>query len=328
MFETKAEILEALEMPDDRFRAECMGRAKQIWRDRGDDLIGMAMLGYSNVCRNQCLYCGMRAANTAVRRFRLMPEEALELVKAAGRKGFGRLFLIAGEDPGYGFERLLELVEGAVRLGFRLSLACGEFEPAQYRELAAAGAREYVLKFEMSDPAEFDRLNPSTTFQKRMAAIEAVRASGMELASGNIIGYPGHTPDQMAEDILLMKRLEISWAPVVPYMPAVHTPLALEGGRGDVELALREIAILRILMPGINITAGQPGRDLAKGFADEEGNLNALQAGANLLFADLLPAAQAREFHVIDDRIVLGLEHMRRMAERAGMRLRLDRGEE
>lgn len=323
MLDTRAELLEALTMPYDRFEAEITSRAKALWRARGDRLQGVAMAGFSNVCRNQCLYCGMRAANQ-IPRFRLEPEQVLLWAGEARAQGFGRLFLTSGEDPKYGFDKLLRMVEGAAALGFRVTLACGEFDAAQYAELKAAGAAEYVVKFEMSNPESFNRLNPSSDFARRMAAIEAVQASGMRLASGNIIDWPGQTLEELAEDILLTQRLGVSWAPVVPYLPAANTPLAQEGHRGSTELALREIAILRLLLPEADITGGQPGKDLTRGFSDVEGNLNALASGANLLFTDLLPATLAREFQVVDHRVLKGVEHLRSMAERSGMELHLD----
>lgn len=323
MFTTKQELMEALAMPYDRFCAEIAAEAKRVWRAQGNYVDGMAMIGYSNVCKNQCLYCGMRAGNSLVKRYRLLPEEIIKLAQPARENGFTRLFLISGEDPKYGFDQLLRTVESATALGFQVSLACGEFSASQYQELRAAGAVEYVMKFEMSDPETFDRLNPSTNFRARMAAIEAVQASGMRLASGNIIDFPGQTLEQLADDILLTAKLNVSWAPVVPYLPAANTPLAQNGGRGSVELALREIALIRLLLPEAHITGGQPGEDVTKGFADEQGNLDALATGANLLFADLLPAPLAADFRVIDHRALQGLAHLQSMASRAGMSLRL-----
>lgn len=320
---TKSEILEALTMPYEQFQTQFAAEAKRVWREQGDYLNGMAMIGYSNICKNQCLYCGMRAGNTAVPRFRLTPEEILQYAKPAREHGFNRLFLISGEDPKFGFDNLLRTVESTAAMGYQVSLACGEFSASQYAELKAAGAVEYAMKFEMSDPETFNRLNPSTDFQTRMTAIEAVQASGLKLASGNIIDYPGQTLEQLADDILLIAKLNVSWAPIVPYLPAANTPLAAEGKRGSVELALREIALVRLLLPTADITGGQPGEDMTKGFADEQGNLNALATGANLLFTDLLPKAMAADFLVVDHRTLLGLEHLQNMADRAGMTLRL-----
>ncbi len=318
---SKNEILELLSMPYGEFETAVFPEAKRAYiESRGNVLVSCAMLGISNICKNQCLYCGMRAGSK-VERYRLPVQDVLASAKAAKEMGFSRMFVISGEDPKYGFENILEIISGVKALGMHLSLACGEFFPEQYAEFAALGVDEYVIKFEMSDPATFNRLNPSTSFERRMRSIEAVKKSGMKLASGNIVDYPGHTLSQLADDILLMRDLEISWAPIIPYMPAKGTPLALEGGYGDFTLNLREIAILRLMMPEINITAQQPGKDLSKGLADDEGNLAALHAGANMLFADFLPDALIGNFSVIDNRVTLGLDHIRKMAELSQMKL-------
>ena len=320
---SKQEILNLLTLEFSEFEKTVMQPARELYRKGENRLYASAMLGFDNICKNQCLYCGMRAGSKGVERYRMTPQEVLAAVSQAVAMGVDRIFLISGEDPSYGFDALLKITEGVKGMGLHLSLACGELDLSQYGELKAAGADEYVLKFEMSDPDTFDRLNPSTNFRRRMKGIEAIRESGMKLASGNIVGFPGQSLEQLANDILLMKKLEISWAPIIPYLPAVGTPLALEGGPGDILLNLREISILRLMMPDILITAQQPGHDLRQGLGGEEGNLMALNAGANILFADLLPDSRVRSFRVIDDRVVLRLDHIRRMAQLAGMDLSL-----
>ena len=288
----RSELIELLTMPYDRFCAQIMPRAKEVYRQaRGDELVASAMLGYSNVCKNNCLYCGMRAKSD-VKRYRIGADDVIQSAKTAKGMGFSRLFLISGEDLGYGYENLLQIIRSVKELGLTLSLACGEFSPEQYAEFATLGVDEYVLKFEMSDRETFNRLNPSTDFDRRMKSIEAVQNSGMRLASGNIVDFPGQTIGQLAE-----------------------------GGRGDITLNLREISILRLMMPSIDITAQQPGHDPTRGLADDEGNLLALGAGANKLFADLLPDALVKNFSVIDNRITLGREHIQKMADAAGMKL-------
>ncbi len=320
--ETKSEILEVLNMPYDTFCDAIASYAKELYLAQGQNkLFATAMLGYDNICRCQCLYCGMRSSNKNIERYRIEKADIVESAKVASSAGFKRIFLVSGEDPGYGFENLVSAVEQLKSIGYFISLACGEFSKQQYQELHDAGANEYVLKFEMSQEDVFNRMKPSTNFKKRMRGIEWIKESGMMLASGNIVDYPGQTVEQLAEDILLMKQLDISWAPIIPYLPAKGTPLAEEGGRGSLEKNLKEISILRIMMPDILITAQQPGEDLKNGLADPVGNLNALNAGANILFADILPCALSKNFSVIDNRITLGLDHIKDMAERSGMQL-------
>ena len=145
----------------------------------------------------------------------------------------------------------------------------------------------------------------------------------MKLASGNIVDWPGQTLDELADDILLMKELEISWAPNIPYLPAANTPLALEGGPGDFLLNNKEMAILRLMLPDIKITAQQPGIHPKAGLADKTGNQNAIACGANLLFCVLLPDAQAKAFRPIDQRHVSGLAHCEEIAQLTGLTLDL-----
>ncbi len=322
ILDTKKDILEVLKMPKDEFRRRTVAEAKDIHRVKnGNMLTATAMLGFDNICRNQCLYCGMRASNSSVDRYRLEPDRVIRAAQSSWEMGFRRIFLISGEDPKYDFEDILHIVDTLHRTGFFISLALGELSRTQYRELKAAGAQEYVLKFEMSQRDVYNRMKPSSDFDRRMTGIEWIREASLQLASGSIVDYPGQTDEQLAEDILLTRDLGISWAPVIPYLPAKGTPLALEGGPGSVEKNLRVISMLRIMMPSVHITAQQPGDDLSKGLADPIGNMDALDAGADMLFADMLPDALARNFSVVDNRITLGLEHIQTMAAQAGMQL-------
>ena len=125
---------------------------------------------------------------------------------------------------------------------------------------------------------------------------------------------------------MLMKKLEISWAPIIPYMPALGTPLAAEKKRGSLLTIYKEIAILRLMMPGVNITAQQPGEDMRKGLSDPEANIAAVNVGANVLFFDLLPDPLSQNFRVIDDRNISGPEHIFRIAEIGGFTM--DTGKE
>jgi len=322
---TIQEVMEVLTLPEERFYAEIVPQAKKTAEQAfGKSLLVSAMMGYSNICKNNCLYCGMRAGNTQLKRFRTEPDRVISLCTAAKADGFGRVFLIAGEDPKYGFDNLLRITEALKKEGLFISLACGEFEKSRFDMLKAAGVDEYVLKFEMSDPESFNRLNPSTNFEKRMRAIEYIKSIGMRLASGNIVDWPGQTTEELAQDILLMKQLEISWAPIIPYLPAANTPLAKENQRGSLLKLYREIALLRLMMPKVNITAQQPGKDMKKGLSDVEGNLAAVRAGANVLFFDLLSDEEAKSFRVIDDRNITGPAHIFRIAEETGYRLILE----
>ena len=319
---TKQEILEILNMPEEVFWKDVAPVARKTAQDQfGDNLMVTAMLAYSNICKNQCLYCGMRAGNQ-IPRYRIPPAEILDLSKRARADGLSRMFLIAGEDKNYGFDNLLSLVSGLKEQGFNLSLAAGELEKHQYQALYEAGVEEYVLKFEMSNPESFNRMNPSTDFHARMKRARWIKEIGMKLGSGNIVDWPGQTQEELVQDILLMKELDISWAPNIPFLPAMGTPLAGEK-RGDFLTNFKEIAILRLMMPHIKITAQQPGYDGKGGLSNTQGNLDAISCGANLLFCDLLPDARANDFRPVDGRNVSGMKHCEDVAEATGLTLDL-----
>ena len=327
ILKTKKDILEVLGMPEEEFYKEVAPLAKMAREEQfGNALRVTSMLGYTNICKNMCLYCGMRAGNSCLERFRIEPDKVIEMGLDAADHGFGRIFLIAGEDPKYSFSELVRIIRTLKERGMYVSLACGEFEKSQYEELASVGADEYVMKFEMSHADSFNRLNPSTNFEKRMKAVMNIKELGLKLASGNIVDWPGQSVDELADDIMLMKELDISWAPIIPYMPAIGTPLAAEKKRGSLLAIYKEIAVLRLMMPGVNITAQQPGEDLRKGLSDPEANIASINVGANVLFFDLLPDPLSQNFRVIDDRNISGTSHLYKIEKMGGFTL--DTGKE
>lgn len=319
--QTKTEILEILSMPNEEFNNSIKKRAKEIHIQNNDNSVDViALFGYDNICKNQCLYCGMRAGNSKLKRYRIGLEDAKKTEDAVKKLGLNKIFLISGEDPKYDFKDILSMVEYGKELGLFVSMAAGELSFEKYQALEAAGLDEYVLKFETSDKDMFAKIKPSTTFANRMKCIKYIKNSKMKLASGNIIGLPQQTLEQVADDIMLMKELEISWAPIIPYMPVPNTPLAQEGGRGSIETTLKEISILRIMMPQVNITAQQPSEDPKSSLADVQGNLNALSAGANMLFVEMLPPALIKDFNVINNRMIEGVEKVNKLVEMSEMK--------
>lgn len=318
--QTKAEVLEILKMPYEEFNNTIKQKAKEIHANSNNNNINVtALFGYDNICKNQCTYCGMRAGNSGFKRYRIGICDAKKTEEAVKKLGIKRIFLISGEDPKYDFKDIISMVKYAKKLGLFVSLAAGEFSVEKYQELEASGLDEYVLKFETSNRDMFKKIKPSTTFENRMKCIEYIKNSNMKLASGNIIGLPYQTLDQVADDIMLMKELNISWAPIIPYIPVPNTPLAKEGGRGSLETTIKEISVLRIMMNKVNITAQQPGEDLKNGLADIQGNLNALNAGANMLFVDMLPQEIVKDFNVINNRMIEGVDRVNRLVEMSGM---------
>lgn len=315
------EVLDILKMPYGEFESTVKKEACEIQRsENGDNVVVTALLGYDNICKNRCTYCGMRAGFKGLQRYRMNILDIEKSEEEVKKLGIDRIFLISGEDPNYDFGDIVSMVSYGKSLGLFVSIAAGEMPLDRYRELEDVGLDEYVLKFETSDREMFAEIKPTSNFENRMKCIEFIKNSNMKLASGNIIGLPHQTYEQVADDIMLMKDLEISWAPVIPYIPVPGTPLAVEGGRGSLETTLKEISMLRIMMPRVNITAQQPGKNIENGLADIDGNLDALNAGANVMFVEMLPSSLASSFNVISHRMVEGMDNVNRLLSLSGIK--------
>lgn len=315
------DLTAALQMEPEGFRESYFEPARRARSEHyGSTIAVSGLLAVSNICRNRCTYCGLRAPNTAVPRYRLGLDDIKRSLEGIREQGIGRLFLISGEDPGLDMEEMRRAVEYAVRLGFQVMLGLGVLDSGDYRELRQTGADLYALKFETSNPRIFSAVKPDISLEERLQAIDEVREAGLELGSGNIVGLPGERIEDLAADIELMEELQISWAPIVPYLPAPNTPLGENQPMGSVELLLREIALVRLALPQALITAGQPRQGSDLGFADPEGTKEALAAGANLLFVDLTPRDRREDFAITPRRILPRLEEIDALLAELGLR--------
>jgi biotin synthase len=288
-------------------------------REFGRGVFVCGLLAFSNICRNDCTYCGLRVSNAALPRMRLTVEDIMRAVERFRETDLDRVFLVSGEDRSYSTGDICRAVAHAKSLGFHVTLGLGEYPEDALRAFRDAGCDCYTLKFETSNRDLFRRCKPTSDFDGRMRCISSVKPLGMELGSGNIVGLEGQTVDDAARDILLMEELGIDWAPVVPYLPAPGTPMAATTPMGNVALLLREISILRILMPRAIITGGQPRQGSTLGFADPGGNRDALASGANILFVDITPHALRRDFQITPGRILPGVAHVDALLDGMGL---------
>ncbi len=309
-----------LEMDDESFEAEVTSIAREITkREFHGGVYVSGLLAISNYCRNNCTYCGLRMSNGDVPRFRLSLNDINDVTDHLSESGLDRIFFVSGEDPGFSVDDIFALTAHASEIGLHVTLGLGIYPENALREMCDAGADCYTLKFETSNREMFGKIKPTADFDQRLDCIINIKPAGMELGSGNIVGLEGQTIDDIAGDIFLMHELEIDWAPVVPYLPAPGTPMAESTPMGDVSLTLRELSLLRVIMPEVIITAGQPSRGSKLGFADPDGNRDALNAGANILFVDVTPHAVRKDFDITPGRILPGLTQIEKLLESMGL---------
>lgn len=277
---------------------ELYRRADDVRRDAvGDEVHLRGLIEFSNFCRNDCLYCGIRRGNKRVQRYRMTDDELLETARRAADMGFQTIVLQSGEDLHFDQANMCRIIEQIKRLDVALTLSIGERGYADYKAFREAGADRYLLRIETTDQDLYHRLNPGMSWQRRHECLLMIRELGYELGSGIMVGQPGQTIASIADDLLYFKQLGIDMAGIGPFIPHPDTPLAGEQG-GTLELALRTMAVMRLLMPDINIPATTAMESL-----HPQGRIMALQAGANVVMPNVTEGEYRRLYELYPGKI-------------------------
>ena len=295
----------ALAIDDPRARDTLFEAAYDVKRRHVGTVVYLrGLVELSNVCAKDCLYCGIRRSNGAVARYTMSDEEILAAAARADRRGLGSLVLQSGELQGEEFarriERLLRSIcaETGGRLGITLSL--GEQSAATYRRWFEAGAHRYLLRIETSNAALYRHLHPAGhDFEKRLRCLRDLKETGYQVGTGVMIGLPGQTPEDLADDVLFMKARDVDMVGMGPYIPHAGTPLAREAAGLDpaaaLALGLRMIAVVRIVLKDVNIAATTALEAL-----DPRGRELGLRAGANVVMPNLTPPAYRDAYRLYD----------------------------
>ncbi|HHT84414.1 MAG: [FeFe] hydrogenase H-cluster radical SAM maturase HydE [Bacillota bacterium] len=294
-------------------RLSSVGRSVQV---RG-------IIEFSNYCRQDCLFCGLRRSNAKLARYRMSPEQIVEAaVRALKAHDFGTFVLQSGEDPGYPADAIAYAVKSIKQLGSAVTLSAGQRSYEDYQLWRKAGADRFLLKFETSDPDFFKQLKPTTTLDERLQCLMSLRSLGYQIGTGIILGLPGQTREMVIRDLLLLKQLDPEMVSIGPFIPHPDTPLGqrLPGAPDPdslIRATLRAVALSRLMVPLAHIPAttalgviGQRSRDwiewagsyIQGRLGDEAGprwhaptgdwndpRLLALVCGANVIMPDVTP---------------------------------------
>lgn len=305
---TREEILGWLRESDPA-RLEPLWQAADAARREnvGDAVHLRGLVEWSNLCRRRCAYCGLRADNKGVKRYRMTVEEVLECAAEAWRLGYGTVVLQAGEDEGLTMERVTETIlriKATTDLAVTLSL--GERTWAEWAAWRAAGADRYLLRFETSDPELFARIHPPQAFREwsnRVEALAALGELGYEVGSGMMVGIPGQSYESLADDIELLARLDLHMIGAGPYLPHPDTPL----GRGEMpsldedrqapnteRMGYKVLAMARLAAPMSNI----PSTTALATLNYDGGRELGLMRGANIVMPNLTPARYRKHYEI------------------------------
>jgi len=264
----------------------------------GDEVHLRGIIEFSNNCVRNCHYCGLRAANTALPRYRMSPSEIVTIAERAGGLGVGTIVLQSGEDPFWDAATLAEVVgEIKRRTGLAVTLSVGDRSREDYALWREAGADRYLLKHETSDAELFRRLRPGTTLDGRLTCLGYLRELGYQVGSGNMVGLPGQSLETLADDVILLRNLDVEMAGIGPFIPHPDTPLA-SAPPGTVDLTLRVLAVTRLALPWAHLPA-----TTALGTADPEGRQKALRCGANVVMPNVGPTDYRRLYQIYPGKI-------------------------
>lgn len=295
---TRTEIIELLSMNGTDELAWLFRSADMIRKlNVGDAVHLRGIIEYSNHCRRNCLYCGLRRSNGAIARYRMPDDEVVAQALKIRQAGIMTVVLQAGEDDYDSTARVCELVTRIKEAtGLTITLSIGERSYADYRAFREAGADRYLLKHETSSPELYKRLHPDSRHDNRLHCLQWLKKLGYETGAGNMVGLPGQTLEILADDILLMRDLDIDMIGIGPFIAHPQTPLA-DRPTGDIELVLKVIAVTRLVTGNTNIPA-----TTALATLDHQGRLKALQTGANVVMPDFTPAAYKELYEIYPGR--------------------------
>ena len=288
------------------------------------------LIEFTNYCRNDCYYCGIRCSNRAAERYRLSEEEILSCCDSGAALGFRTFVLQGGEDPYYTDERMSAIVRAMKERhpDCAVTLSIGEKSRESYQMYHDAGADRYLLRHETADGEHYAKLHPkSMSLAHRKQCLYDLKEIGYQVGCGIMVGSPYQTIDTIYEDLVFMQDLGPHMIGIGPFLAHKDTPFRDEQN-GSVQTTLRLLSILRLLFPKVLLPA-----TTALGTADAFGREKGILAGANVLMPNLSPAAVRGKYLLYDGKICTGEEAaecvtcLRNRIERIGYRVAEGRGD-
>jgi biotin synthase len=304
----KEELVYLLSASEDREKHALYRKANLVKKEYCGNVVYLrGLIELSNICRKDCNYCGIRKSNDKVTRYTLPEDEVIDKAMFALRRDFGSIVIQSGERTDKVFIESLTRMIRAIRersegtLG--ITLSCGEQSLETYHQWFDAGAHRYLLRIETSSEELFRKIHPDNEFHRfedRMLALGNLRKAGFQTGTGVMIGLPGQTFENLADDLLFFRSFDIDMIGMGPYIPHADTPMAgwktrLQKPADRFELSLRMIALARIMLKDVNIAASTALQTL-----DPDGRIKAILAGANVFMPNMTPKIYAGDYNLYE----------------------------
>ncbi|MDH3975910.1 MAG: [FeFe] hydrogenase H-cluster radical SAM maturase HydE [Deltaproteobacteria bacterium] len=292
----KDEIIRLLETEDPLEMEALFAEANTIRQAGLKDFFCIhGIVEFSNHCVRECHYCGLRRSSKDVPRYRMSAEEIIaSVLHAVNNKGYKLIVLQSGDDFYYTDDMLAHIIKKIkARCKVFIFISVGERGTGSYKKLKKAGASGVLFRFETSNKKIYNALHPGQSLHERLGHLKAMKAMGYYIASGFLIGLPGQTVEDIANDILTMKEYGVKMVSIGPFVPGEGTPLAASPP-GDSKMTLKVTAISRLLMPKAKI----PVTTALETIESEEGRRMGLSSGANSLMFNLTPDKYRGDYRI------------------------------
>ncbi|MBR3688764.1 MAG: [Lentisphaeria bacterium] len=271
----------------------------------GHNVFVRGIVEFSNVCRNDCLYCGIRKSNLNFERYRLTEAEIVDCCDAGYRYGFRTFVLQSGEDATYSPKRLAALVRTlkTKHPDCAVTLSVGELTREEYQLLFDAGADRYLLRHETADPEHYAKLHmPNQSWARRMQCLRDLKEIGFQTGCGFMVGSPYQTPDTLAKDMEFITEFRPAMIGIGPFIPHCDTPFK-DQPAGSVELTLFLLSLCRILHPDVLLPA-----TTALGTMDPVGREKGVLAGANVIMPNLSPEQVRAKYMLYNNKTAVDVD--------------------
>ncbi|SNX53770.1 [FeFe] hydrogenase H-cluster radical SAM maturase HydE [Thermoanaerobacterium sp. RBIITD] len=269
----------------------------------GDVVDIRAAIEFSNICRKNCFYCGLRRDNMLVERYRMSIDEIVDTAKELKKIGIKTVILQSGEDLWYTEEKIIEIIKRIKKeTKMRITLSIGERNEEEYRHYKEAGANNFLLKIETTNREIFKNIHPDDDFDYRVKCSEWLRKYGYINGNGNIIGLPGQTARDIAKDIIFFKEMGIHMVGIGPFVPAKGTPFE-SLPHGDVEMTLKTVAATRLVLKNVFIPA-----TTALATVDKDAQVKALMSGANTIMLISTPEKYRNRYRIYSNKNMVDID--------------------
>lgn len=295
---SKNEIIEILK--DNSQNDWLFSLADKIRKENvGDEVHLRGLIEFSNICKRTCKYCGLRCENKDIDRYRIEPDDIIFYAQKAVDMGYKTIVLQSGEDEYYSRELLCKIIKGIKTLDVALTLSIGERCFDDYKAFKDCGADRYLIRIETTDKELYKKMHPHMSFENRVRCLKDLGKLGYEVGTGCLVGLPGQTIESLANDILFFKEINADMVGIGPFIAHPHTPLK-DCLNGDFTLALKVMALTRILLKNINIPATTAMETL-----NPNGRIIALQSGANVVMPNVTTTEYRAKYEIYPNKICI-----------------------